>query len=39
MATKKKAPKKGPKDFKGDRAASERTTAAGMRRINKPKYK
>lgn len=39
MATKKKAPKKGSKNFKEDQGAASRTTAAGMRRVNKPKYK
>jgi hypothetical protein len=40
MATKKKAPaKKTNKNFKDDRAAAEKGTYAGMKRVNKPKYK
>jgi hypothetical protein len=39
MATKKKAPTKKNKNFKDDRAAAEKGTYAGMKRVNKPKYK
>jgi hypothetical protein len=41
MATKKKTTSKkskGPKNFAQDAGGASRTTAAGMRKVNRPKY-